>query len=817
MTVTELPAGVVTFLFTDIEGSTRLMDELGEEAYVEALAEHRRLLRAEFVRQGGVEVDTQGDAFLYAFAAPGDALEAAARGQQALSVGPVRVRMGLHTGDVRLTGEGYAGRELHRAARIAASAHGGQVVVSAATAALVDSSLEDLGEHRLKDFAEPVALFQLGRERFPPLKTISNTNLPRPASSFVGRALERQELAALLRNGSRLVTISGPGGSGKTRLALQAATELVPEFRAGVFWVGLAQLREAALVTQEIARAVGAKDELADHIADREMLLVLDNFEQVVDAAPELGALLERCANRRLVVTSRELLRIRGEVEYPVPPLAAPDAAELFCQRSGLRPDETIAELCRRLDELPLAIELAAARTSVLSPAQILDRLSQRLDLLKGGRDAEPRQRTLRTTIEWSYELLEEGEQQLLARLAVFRGGCTLDAAEQVAGADLDTLQSLVDKSLLRHTGERFWMLETIREFASERLAAGGEEVELRRAQALFALAFAEAAYQEIDEGGDQALGVARFDAEYDNLRAALEWAHDSGADEVLLRLAAALGFFWGVRGYYLDLVTWSALALERAPYPVTARIEVLRTAAIHASGTRDYERWEAYAAEWFTLAEQMGDEYQLLKAMNSLALAACGAGRLDAARAQFVEIRRRASEIDARDLVAFATINLGTVARGAGDFGAALAYSSDAVALFGELQDDGGAMMAHHSCGWDSLALAEPANARAQFLETLAIAARLGWRRGIASIGAGLAASLVALDEAERAAELAGAATALFEELGAPFDDEFQEETFRRAIADARSALADEVFAAAWARGETMTTDEIVDFARAG
>src|SRR6185436_14337378 len=201
MTVTELPAGVVTFLFTDIEGSTRLMDELGEEAYVGALAEHRRLLRAAFAGQGGVEVDTQGDAFLYAFAAPGDALEAAARGQQALSAGPVRVRMGLHTGDVRRTGEGYAGRELHRAARIAASGHGGQVVVSAATAALVDSNLEDLGEHRLKDFAEPVALFQLGRERFPPLKTISNTNLPRPASSFVGRALERQELAALLRNG----------------------------------------------------------------------------------------------------------------------------------------------------------------------------------------------------------------------------------------------------------------------------------------------------------------------------------------------------------------------------------------------------------------------------------------------------------------------------------------------------------------------------------------------------------------------------------------------------------------------------------------
>ena len=280
----------VTFLFTDIEGSTRLIDDLGEVGYVEALAEHRRLLRAAFSACGGVEVDTQGDAFLYAFSDPKKAVAAAAQGQQLLGSGPVKVRMGLHTGDVRVTGEGYAGRELHRAARIAASGHGGQVVVSDATAALVEGDLLDLGEHRLKDFAEPVALFQLGRKRFPPLKTISNTNLPRPASSFIGRARERDELLGLLRGNARLVTLSGPGGSGKTRLALEVAHELVPGFKAGVFWVGLAALRDPTLVTETIAQTLGAKDSVAEHIGERELLLLVDNFEQVVEAAQETSA-----------------------------------------------------------------------------------------------------------------------------------------------------------------------------------------------------------------------------------------------------------------------------------------------------------------------------------------------------------------------------------------------------------------------------------------------------------------------------------------------------------------------------------------------
>jgi len=300
----ELPAGNITVLFSDIEGSTRMIEELGESAYISALAEHRRLLRAAFAAHRGVEVDTQGDAFLYAFADPREAVKAAVAGQVGLASGEVKVRMGLHTGELQRAGEGYAGRELHRAARIAASGHGGQIVVSAATRALVDADLTELGEHRLKDFDEPVPLFQVGSQRFPPLRTISNTNLPRPASSFVGRTRERDELLALLRNGSRLVTLSGPGGSGKTRLALEVASELVPAFKAGVFWVGLSALRDSELVTQTIAQTLGAKDGLAEHVSERELLLLLDNFEQVVEAAPELSELLEACPNLKLLVTS---------------------------------------------------------------------------------------------------------------------------------------------------------------------------------------------------------------------------------------------------------------------------------------------------------------------------------------------------------------------------------------------------------------------------------------------------------------------------------------------------------------------------------
>src|SRR5688572_7317462 len=359
----ELPSGTVTFLFTDVEGSTRLLQELGPSTYTAELAAHRRALRDALTRHRGVEVDTQGDAFFVAFSDATDALAAAEEAQRGLAKGRIRVRMGLHTGQPHLTDEGYVGSDVHLGARIAAAGHGGQVLMSRATRDHVAEAKAalDLGEHRLKDFDAPVWIYQLGSERFPPLRTISNTNLPRPASSFVGREREVDEITAMLRDGARLLTLTGPGGTGKSRLAIAAATELVPEFRSGVFWVPLASLRDPVLVSDSVARTLGAKDRLEDHIGEREMLLLIDNLEQVIAAAPTLAALVESCPNLRILATSRELLAVRGETEYAVPPLADSDAVELFVDRSGLPADDTVRELCRRLENLPLAVELAAA------------------------------------------------------------------------------------------------------------------------------------------------------------------------------------------------------------------------------------------------------------------------------------------------------------------------------------------------------------------------------------------------------------------------------------------------------------------------
>ena len=488
----ELPSGTVTFLFSDIEESTRLLDELGPEAYREALREHRRVLREVFGRHGGYEVDYAGDAFFVAFQEAVAGAAAAREAQAALADGRVRVRMGLHTGTPLLDPPKYVGRDVHLAARVMGAGHGGQVLLTQKTREQVDEAVRELGEHRLKDFDEPVALFQLGDGAFPPLKTISNTNLPRPASSFVGREREVAEVLALVREGTRLLTLTGPGGSGKTRLAIEVAAELVPAFKAGVFWVGLAALRDTGLVLETVAQTLGAKVELAVHVGERELLFLLDNLEQVVEVAPELAALVEACPNLVLLVTSREVLRVRGEVEYEVLSLAERDAVSLFSERARLPSSPVVQELCRRLDDMPLALELAAARTKVLTPEQILDRLGDRLDLFEGGRDAEPRQATLRATIAWSYDLLAPEDQRLFARLAVFTGGCTLEAVEEVCDADLDTLQSLVEKSLVRRTGDRFWMLETIREHSSERLAESGEEEARRRAHAACYLTLAE-------------------------------------------------------------------------------------------------------------------------------------------------------------------------------------------------------------------------------------------------------------------------------------------------------------------------------------
>jgi Adenylate and Guanylate cyclase catalytic domain len=411
----ELPTGTVTFLFTDIEGSTRLLHELGD-AYAGILAEHRRVLRDAFATHGGVEVDTQGDAFFVAFARATDALSAAADAQRALEDGPLRVRMGLHTGEPLVTEEGYVGIDVHRAARIAAAGHGGQVLVSQTTHDLTGDGLRDLGEHRLKDLSAPERIYQLGDGEYPPLKTLYQTNLPIPATPFLGREDELAAVGDLLAEPDlRLLTLTGAGGSGKTRLALQAAGAAADGYPGGVWWVPLAPVGDPDAVFESAAGALGIPASLEQAIGDRTLLLLLDNFEHLIEAAPRLSPLLASCPNLDLVVTSRERLQLQGEHVYPVPVLVRSEARALFTTRArAVRPDfeetDEVDELCARLDDLPLALELAAARVAILSTEQLLSRLGSRLDLLRGGRDAEVRQQTLRATIEWSYDLLEPDE-----------------------------------------------------------------------------------------------------------------------------------------------------------------------------------------------------------------------------------------------------------------------------------------------------------------------------------------------------------------------------------------------------------------------
>ncbi len=809
----ELPTGSVTLLFTDVEGSTRLLNELGAEAYEEALAEHRRLLREAFVRCGGVEVDTQGDAFFYAFSSAAEAIEAADEGQEALSVGPIRVRMGVHTGRPHVGREGYVGEDVHLAARIAAAGHGGQVLVSQATHALVEGELADLGEHRVKDFSEPVWIFQLGTERFPPLKTISNTNLPRPASSFVGREREVSDLVELLQDGARLVTLSGPGGSGKTRLAIESAAELVPEFRNGVFWIGLAALRDPALVVETVAQTLGAKGGLAEHIGERELLLLLDNFEQVVEAASELASLLESCPNLRLLVTSRELLRIRGEVEHPVPPLAQPEAVELFCARSRLEQSEEIAELCRRLDNLPLAVELAAARTSVLSPAQILERLSQRLDLLKGGRDSEARQQTLRATIEWSYGLLGEEERRLFARLSVFAGGCTLEAAAVVADADLDTLQSLVDQSLLRHAGERFWMLETIREFALERLEETGGAADLRHRHSAYFLELGELAKPELKGGPRSSIWFDRLEAEHDNIRAALGDALEHGRADVALRLGGSVWLFWLTRGYWSEGRRWleSALATSMESDP-RLRFDALWGAGLLAVWQGDLERGRAAADALLALAAETDSTRARAVGVNTAGLVAIKRGDWDSAAHLHAESARLARELGDSWLLSIAVNNLGFVALSRGEYERARELFEESLSIGRELQDQDLLSRAFTNLGFTTLMLGDVERARSLLRDALIAGREIGHVEGFTYGFVGLGAAYAREDPA-RAARLIGRADMLCEETASDLA-QFEGRVRDEAEAELRAELGEDAYAAVYAEGRALALEDALALA---
>ncbi len=606
-----LPMGTVTLLFTNIEGSTHLLQQLGDR-YATVLAECRRLLRATFQEWNGHEINTQDDAFFVAFARATDAVLAVVESQLALAAHPwpegvaMRVRMGLHTGEPSLTPEGYIGLDVQRAARIMSAAHGGQVLLSQTTANLVeqdlpdDVSLRDLGEHRLKDLGRPRRLFQLVISDlpadFPPLKTLDTypNNLPMQHTPFIGREQELAAVGQLLSlEDVRLVTLTGSGGTGKTRLGVQVAAELTDAFADGVFFVNLALINDTALVVPTIAETLGIREagsrplreRLVEELQQKQLLLLLDNFEQVVSAALQVVDLLAACPKLKVLVTSREVLHVRAEREFPVPPLELPDpkrlpdlatlshnaAVALFLQRAqAAKPDfqltnanaRAIVEICARLDGLPLAIELAAARMKLLPLQAMLARLGQSLQVLTGAaRDVPARQQTLRNTIAWSYNLLDAQEQQLFQRLSIFAGGCTIEAAEAVCAAPgdgnkedqvLDIVASLIDKSLLQQTGleseePRFAMLETIREYGLERLEASSKAEVTQRSHAEYFLTLAERAEPEV-RSAQQITWIARLEHEHDNLREALRWFIAQEAWEKALRLCGAWWEFWHAR-----------------------------------------------------------------------------------------------------------------------------------------------------------------------------------------------------------------------------------------------------------------------------
>ena len=808
----EQPTGTVTLVFTDIEGSTVLLRELGAEAYREVLGEHRRVVRAAFAEHGGYEVGEEGDAFFFAFASAPAAVAAVREATARLADGPVRVRVGVHTGEPLVDPPNYVGEDVHLAARIMSAGHGGQVLLSQTTRGLVDGELRELGEHRLKDFPEAVALFQLGDGRFPPLRTISNTNLPRPVSSFVGREREVAEVVSLVRDrGARLVTLSGPGGTGKTRLAIEAATELVGDFAAGVYWVELAAVRDPTLVVGEIARTLGANRGVAEQIGERELLLVLDNLEQVVEAAPDLAALLRACPRLRLLVTSRELLRVEGEVAYAVPALDGEEAVELFCARARIRASEAVAELCRRLDNLPLAVELAAARIGVLSPEQILERVSQRLDLFRGGRDADARQQTLRATISWSFDLLSPTEQRLYARLSVFAGGFALEAAGEVCEAALDTLESLVDKNLLRHTGERFWMLETIREFAVERLEESAEGEEIQRRHAWYFLELFEShddARRERLETLPEYVALVRI--EQDNVTRALAWFRARNDPEESARIVGVLHPLWMESPSEGRRILDSVLAYQDLSDEVRGRLLwIAKVVAINQGDRASYKR---FLEEALPLFERLGDRRRLGEVVVSLGGLAIRERKFERAHTLLRESKLIAAELGDRDLLARAVNTEAHIPLYEGDLGQAERLFEEALRLAREAEAP--EVVEGALCNLALAVLEQGRFDEAASLYRESLSVRVELSRSLWELAAeGLAAVAVARGDAATAARLLGATEEWRRKAGF-VSDEPEAALADRTAAAARRALGDEAYSLSVRDGAALELDEAVELA---
>lgn len=922
----DLPGGTLTFLFTDVEGSTLLWEQ-HPEAMQAMLVRHDALVEACVERHGGMLVRPrgEGDSRFAVFPQPTGAVAAAAAIQQALHAEPwpvasLRVRMALHTGPSTLREGDYYGTEVNRCARLRAIAHGGQTLLSETTYRLVQDalppgvSLRDLGEHRLRDLTRPERVFQLLHpaipDAFPPLKATDTrpADLPAQATSFIGREREVEVARRrLLQPDVRLLTLTGPGGTGKTRLALRIAAGLRGNFTDGVSFVGLASIDDPDLVLPAMAQALGLqeggsaplRESVPRYLREKVLLLLLDNFEHVLPAAPLVADLLTACPALKVLVTSRTPLRVYGEHAAPVLPLGLPDLARLpppeqlagyeavglFVARAqAARPDfalsaqnaPAVAALCHRLDGLPLAIELAAARSRLMTPRALLARLEGAyghtpLQVLVGGeRDRPARQQTLRGAIAWSYDLLDQGEQALFRRLAVFAGGCTLPAVEAVcavagepgdpfAGCDpLEPLAALIDHSLLRLAGQpdpqagtqepRFGMLQTIREYALERLEAAGETEALRRQHAAYYLALAEEAAPRLN-GAQQADWLARLEQEHDNLRVALQWARESGEVECGLQLAGRLGRFWWMRGHLSEGRRWleELLALAGSDRQASTA-QALIWAATLATEQGDFGRAVALAERSLALCQDLGDGAGLALSLNVLGTVAQYQGAYDRATALYerglalcrdvtdkagsalllnnlaVVVSTQGNDERAAALweesltlgrelgdswgIATALASLGDVARDRGDDRRAAALHQESLALRRELGDRWGIADSLASLACVTHAQGEYARAAALYGESLALYHDVGDTWGRTVCLEGLAKVAGAQGQEERAARLLGAAAAQREAIGAPLPPA-ERAVCDRLVAAARTALGEEAFTRAWAEGYARPSEQ--------
>ena len=856
--LTRLPTGTVTFLISDIQASTAAWDR-HPEAMKEALARHDAIFEEAVWGQNGMIVESgrEGDSMLCVFTTAAEAVRCALDVQ--LGLGRERwpdgaeivVRVALHTGEPDLRDAHYHGTVVYRAARLMATAHGGQVVVSSTTRDLVvdnlppGASLRDLGLHLLKDLSRAEQVFQLVDPQlpseFPPLRTPERprTNLPVPMTSYLGRAGEFLELAEMLRD-NRLVTITGAGGLGKTRTALEVAGALLEEYPDGVWLAELGQLSDPALVPQVVATSLGVRevagqtlsDTLTAHLAELRLLLVIDNCEHLVEPCAALAeALLGKCAQLRMLATSQVRLGVAGEVVSRLVPL--PEAAQLFVDRARLSEPrfaettanaEVIAQICQRLDGIPLAIELAAARVKVMSVDELLARLDDRFRVLTdSSRTALPRHQTMRATVDWGYELLSEEERSLFRRLSVFAGGFTLDAVEAVCSGEgvdvadvMDLLARLVDKSLVapeeRSDGaSRMRLLDTLRQYGRGRLAEEDDGARFARRHALYFLQLAEEARHD-QRGARYSSWLARLEDEHDNLRAALETALQE-PDETALALATALLWFWDVRGYLTEGHDRLSKALNTAPERTAARARAADAAGWLSQRLGDFPAAGRHFEESVSIAREIEERLVLARALRNLSLIRLFSGLVEEAESLVAESLSLAGEIDDDASRAGSLLVMSLVAYFANDLAAARTHAQESADLHRKLGDE--KVVAFLLACLASLAIdrADHAGATAHLAESLAISRAKGDRVDLAFVLETSASLAVATGEPERALLLAGASAALRESVAA-LPVPLWRMKLESSLAMARRALGPTAAVEAFAAGTRMSVGEAIDFA---